>query len=44
MLKNYKLNPDNWLIVKDCSEKLEIVHRLSGKIKVYNRRSASGEN
>lgn len=26
-----KLNPANWLVVKDCPECFEIVHRVSGK-------------
>ncbi len=36
-IKKNKFNPENWLIVKDCSECFEIVHRLTGnrrKIKV----------
>lgn len=28
-----KLNPDNWLIVKQPAGKLEIVHRKSGKVR-----------
>ena len=30
-IKKNKLNPENWLIVKDCSECFEIVHRFTGK-------------
>ena len=26
-----KMNPDAWLIAKDCSSCLEIVHRVTGK-------------
>ena len=26
-----KLNPANWLIVKDCRQCFEVVHRVSGK-------------
>lgn len=29
-LRKLKLNPENWLIVKDCCECFEIVHRLTG--------------
>ncbi len=36
-LKGYKLNPDNWLVVKDCREKFEIVNRLTGKIRTLKK-------
>lgn len=29
-MAKYKLNPDNWLIVKDCREEFLIRHRESG--------------
>jgi len=33
-LKKFKLNPENWLIVKDCSQSFEIVNRVSGKRRI----------
>lgn len=30
-IKSFGLNPDNWLVVKDCKECFEVVHRVSGK-------------
>jgi hypothetical protein len=30
-LKSIKLNPDDWWVVKDTPEILEIVHKVSGK-------------
>ncbi len=38
MLERYRLDPKNWLIVKDCSECLEIVNRYSGKVRRLNRK------
>jgi len=38
-LKESKLNPENWLIVKDYHECFEIVHRVTGK-----RRKLKGRN
>lgn len=37
MLKNYGLDPINWLIVKDCRECLEVVNRLTGSRRRLNR-------
>ncbi len=34
MLKNNGLNPDNWLIVKNLNNRMEIVHRETGNTKV----------
>jgi len=36
-IKNYGLNPDNWLVVKDCSEVFELVHRQSRKIRRFKK-------
>ncbi len=30
-IKSHGLNPDHWLIVKDCRECFQIVHRTSGE-------------
>lgn len=37
LLKKYGLNYENWLIVKDCSECLEIVNRLTGNTRILRR-------
>ncbi|EEK8767428.1 hypothetical protein G9477_002513 [Listeria monocytogenes] len=34
MLKNNGLNPDNWLIVKNLNDRMEIVHREKGSKRV----------
>lgn len=31
MLKNNGLNPDNWLVVKNLNDRMEIVHRETRK-------------
>jgi len=31
------LNPQNWLRVKDTPEKLEVVHRASGNIRIFRK-------
>jgi len=36
-IKSSKLNPDNWLVVKDSMEIFEIVHRVSGKIRTFKK-------
>ncbi|TGE35915.1 hypothetical protein E4K67_22630 [Desulfosporosinus fructosivorans] len=33
-LKKLKLNPENWMIVKNCPNCFEIVHRISGKTRI----------
>jgi hypothetical protein len=33
-IKKARLNPDNWLVVKNLTNELHIVHRTSGKQKV----------
>lgn len=38
ILRKYKLDPDNWLIVKDCAECFEIVNKVSGKTRRFNRK------
>ncbi|WP_420795748.1 DUF6906 family protein [Desulforamulus putei] len=30
-IKSLGLNPDNWLVVKDCRECFQVVHKVSGK-------------
>lgn len=34
MLKNNGLNPDNWLIVKNLNDRMEVEHRETGNTKV----------
>ena len=33
-ISRYSLNPDNWLVVKDCHERFELVNRITNKIRV----------
>ncbi len=45
-IKECRLNPENWLVVKDCCEYFEIVYRLTGnrkRLKDKNTRSAKNE-
>ena len=37
LLKKFKLDPRNWLIVKDCGECFEIVNRFSGNRRKLHR-------
>jgi len=39
VLKSMRLIPQNWLIVKDCAERFEIVHRYTGtrRVKIKTR-------
>lgn len=37
ILKKFNLNPQNWLIVKDCSECFEIVNRITGNRRKLKR-------
>jgi len=30
-IKSLKLNPLNWLIVKDCKDCFEVIHKVFGK-------------
>lgn len=32
-IKKYGLNPENWLVVKDTPDRMELVHRHSDKTK-----------
>lgn len=36
-IKSMRLNPENWLVVKNTPRELVIVHRLSGKQRVIKR-------
>lgn len=36
-LKYYGLNPENWLIERDCNRKFVIVHREVGQRRVYTK-------
>lgn len=36
-IKSLGLNPDNWLVVKDCNECFEVVHRVSGKVRTLKK-------
>ena len=37
LLQKYNLNPDNWLIVKDCAECFVVVNRLTNKTRTLRR-------
>ena len=37
LLRKYSLDPDNWLIVKDCAKGFEIINKISGKVRKLNR-------
>lgn len=37
LLEKYKLNSDNWLVVKNTPSELLIVHRISDKTKVLRK-------
>ena len=37
LLAKCRLNPDNWLVVKDTPEIFEVVHRLSGKARALRK-------
>ncbi|WP_206458892.1 DUF6906 family protein [Anaerovorax sp. IOR16] len=37
LIQDKKLNPNNWLVVKDSQEVFEIVHKLSGKLRSYSK-------
>lgn len=30
LLKEYKLNPENWLVTSDTHQRMELVHRHTG--------------
>jgi hypothetical protein len=36
LLASRKLNPDNWLYVKNLPGELHLMHRHSGKVRVLN--------
>lgn len=38
MLTYYGLNPNNWLIVKNLDDQVEITHRETGRIRRIERR------
>ena len=42
-IRYYRLNWENWLIVKDTPEEFVIVHRLSGKERRLPRRGVKKE-
>lgn len=37
LLKKMGLNYDNWLIVKDTPDFMQIVHRHSGNVRAFNK-------
>ncbi|MCI8860676.1 MAG: hypothetical protein HFI71_14445 [Lachnospiraceae bacterium] len=39
-IKKFNLNPENWLIVKDCKDCFEIVDRLTGNRRILKRTNA----
>jgi hypothetical protein len=36
-ISSKRLNPKNWLVVKDSMEVFEIVHKVSGKLRSYSK-------
>ncbi|WP_169735824.1 DUF6906 family protein [Clostridium lundense] len=36
-IKGKKLNPDNWLVVKDNSKELVIIHRDTGTVRSFEK-------
>ena len=32
-IKSYKLNPNEWMVSVDCTERFVIVHRVSGEVR-----------
>jgi len=36
-ISSKNLNPDNWLVTKDCTEVFEIVNRVGGKVRSYKK-------
>ena len=43
-LKGFNLNPENWLIVKDCTECFEIINRFTGNRRKLKREAAKEWN
>ena len=37
MLKEYGLNFENWLIIKDTPDRMEIVHRHTDRLRVIRK-------
>jgi hypothetical protein len=37
LMTEWHLNYENWLVVKDTPTEMEIVHRVSGKIRVIKK-------
>lgn len=40
-IKAIGLNPENWLVVKNCGEGLEVVHRHSGNTRIIAKEGKS---
>ncbi|MBU5312249.1 hypothetical protein KQI38_09435 [Tissierella carlieri] len=36
-IDSFRLNPDNWLVIRDCKDSLEIVHKVSGKTRTLKK-------
>ncbi len=36
-ITEYKLQPNNWLVVKDCRDEFLIINRTSGKVKSFKK-------
>jgi hypothetical protein len=36
-IKSLNLNPENWLVTKDCPACFELIHRVSGKTRIVKR-------
>lgn len=42
LMTQWYLNCDNWLVVKDTTEYMTVVHRDTGSIREIPKRTASG--
>lgn len=42
-IKAAGLNPENWLVVKNCGDGLEVVHRHSGKTRTITKEVVKDE-
>lgn len=36
-IKSLGLNPENWLVIKDCRDYFEVIHRISGNIRTLKK-------
>lgn len=40
-IKSYGLNPDNWLVIRECKDCFEIRHKISGNVKRFEQNKTS---